>query len=498
METKERECAYNMKDSYYVSTSIPYVNGAPHIGHAMEFVLGDIMARYHKQYGSDVFFSTGSDEHGGKIMEKAAEQGLEPQQFVDQTSQYFVDLSAALSVEYTKFVRTTDPDHEARAAAIWKALGDNIYMSKYSGMYDQKEETFLTHEEARQIQKTDPARHKRLVEIEEENYFFKLAKYNTAIIDLIKSGKMVVYPKTRQNEMMSLLESGLKDISISRPTSKIPWGIPVPGDQTQTMYVWFEALMNYITTLGYPEGEQFAKFWPADVHIIGKDITRFHAVIWPAMLMGLGIETPRVIYVHGHIKDAGGDIMSKSMGNGIAPNDVISGYGADALRYYVARHVPGGEDNNFSWERFETIYNTELGNELGNLVQRTASMIKSYQGGVIGDLPESMHDIAPFHDYFEEFRFDQALDYVWTLIRGLNQYIEDEKPWQIAKNDEPEHLREVLAYIVASTLQIADLIQPITPNTTAGIIRIFGDGIVPAEIPQLFPRVNNHTEPHKQ
>ena len=487
-----------MTDAFYVATSIPYVNGEPHIGHAMEFVLADIMARYHRQYGSGVFFSTGADEHGGKNMEKAAELGMTPQEFVDKMSQNFKDLSAALNVEYTKFIRTTDPDHEARAAKIWEALGDDIYKGKYSGMYDQKEETFLTHEEARQIEKEDPKRYKRLVELEEENYFFKLAKYNTALIDLIKSGKMQILPKARENEIMSLLEGGLRDFSVSRPSEKIPWGIQVPGDPSQTIYVWYEALMNYITTLGYPEGADFAKFWPADVQVIGKDITRFHAVIWPAMLMALEVETPRVLYVHGFINDANGQIMSKSVGNGIAPMEIISNYGADAFRYYVARHIPSGEDNNFSWERFETIYNTELGNDLGNLVQRTASMIKTYQAGVIGDLPESMHDIAPYHDFFEEFRYDQAIDYVWTLIRGLNTYIEDQKPWKIAKENDPEHLQEVLAYVVSSTLQIADLLEPIMPSSSAAIIQTFGEGVVKQDAPQLFPRVNKYTQPHKQ
>ncbi len=487
-----------MKDAYYVSTSIPYVNGAPHIGHAMEFVQADIMSRYHQQHGSEVFFSSGTDEHGGKIMEKAKELGVTPKQFADQNSQLFVDLTTSLNVVPTKFIRTTDPDHEARAAAIWTALAEDIYKDSYTGMYDQKEETFLTHEEARQVQKTDPKRYETFTELKEENYFFKLAKYNTALIDLIKSGRMKVVPKTRENEVMSLLEGGLQDISISRPTEKIPWGIPVPGDPTQTMYVWFEALMNYITTLGYPNGPDFAKYWPADVQVIGKDIVRFHSVIWPAMLLGLGIETPRTLFVHGFINDAEGDIMSKSKGNGISPVEIVQNYGADAFRYYVARHIPTGEDNNFSWVRFETIYNTELGNDLGNLVNRTASMIKRYQDGVIGELPESMHDIAPYHDAFEAFRFDHALEYVWTLVKGLNQYIEDEKPWLIAKENDPDHLQEVLSYVVASTLQIADLIHPIMPTTAASIITTFGESLISGDPPQLFPRVHNYTQPGKQ
>lgn len=485
-------------DPYYISTSIPYVNGVPHLGHAMEFVLADILSRYHKQYDRDVFFSTGSDEHGGKIMESAKAQGIDVKEFTTRNAQAFADLAKRLNVEYTKFIRTTDPDHEKRAASIWVAMGENIYKSSYKGMYEQKEETFHTHEEAREIQKSDPKRYETFVEIEEENYFFRLARYNTALIEMIEKEELKITPKSRKNEILSFLNSGLRDISISRPVSKIPWGIPVPNDPTQTMYVWFEALMNYITTLGYPENTNFKKFWPADVQIIGKDIARFHAVIWPAMLMALSQKPPKNLYVHGFINDVNGEIMSKSKGNGVAPEEIVTKYGVDAFRYYIARHIPSGEDGNFSWERFETIYNTELGNELGNLVQRTAAMINKYEAGVIGNLPESMHDIAPYHDYFEEYRFDLALEYVWTLIRGLNQYIEDEKPWELAKEKDKTHLQEVLAYVVSTLLQVADLLYPVMPQSSARIIKMFGEGVVHMEETSLFPRVNEYTKPGKQ
>ncbi len=485
-------------EPYYISTSIPYVNGEPHLGHAMEFVLADVIARYHKQYGRDVFFSTGTDEHGGKIMESAEKAGQSFEAFTTQNSQHFKDLAAQLEVNYTKFIRTSDPDHEARSALIWQALGEHIYKSSYVGMYDQKEESFLTHEEAREIQKTDATRYATFKELEEENYFFKLSAFNVPLIELIKSDKLKVIPNARKNEVLSFLESGLQDISVSRPADKISWGIPVPGDPKQTMYVWFEALMNYITTLGYPNGPDYARFWPANVQVVGKDITRFHAVIWPAMLMALGIETPKVLYVHGFINDANGEIMSKSKGNGVAPSEIISEYGSDAFRYFITRHIPSGEDGNFSWERFETVYNTELCNELGNLVQRVVSMINSYEGGVIGNLPESMHDIAPYHDFFEDYRFDLALDYVWTLVRGLNQYIEEEKPWQIAKTEDKEHLQVILAYVVSSLLQVADLIQPVLPHTSAEIIKTFGEGAIHPEAGHLFPRINKYTQPGKQ
>lgn len=488
----------NQSDPFYVATSIPYVNGEPHLGHAMEFVLADVIARYHKQYQRDVFFSTGSDEHGGKVLETATAQGVAVEDFVAKNAQSFIDLAADLEVEYTKFIRTSDQQHEARAAVIWQTLANDIFKSTYSGMYDQKEESFLTHEEARELEKTNPKKFATLTKIEEENYFFKLSKYNTALIDLIKSDELLIFPKARKNEVLAFLEGGLQDISISRPADKIPWGIPVPGDEGHTMYVWFEALMNYITTLGYPDQPDFAKFWPMDVHVIGKDITRFHAVIWPAMLMGLGVKPPKALYVHGFINDASGEIMSKSKGNGVAPKEIYSIYGADAFRYYVTRHIPSGEDGNFSWERFETTYNNELGNDLGNLVQRTAAMIQRYQDGVIGDLPESMHDIAPYHDHFQAFRFDLALEYVWTLIRGLNQYIEEERPWQIAKEGDAEHLQEVLSYVVSSLLQIADLIYPVLPQTAASIITHFGDGMVHNEGGPMFPKIHNYTEAGKQ
>lgn len=487
------------RSAFYVATSIPYVNGAPHVGHAMEFVLADIFARYNAQQGSDVFFSTGSDEHGGKIMDTAKAQGKTPMEFATENAQAFKDLAKSLNVEYTKFIRTTDSDHETRAAMIWKNLSDAIYKSSYSGMYDQKEETFLTHEEAKQIQKEDPERFARLTELKEENYFFKLSFYTEHIKARIEAGDMQIVPTTRKNEIMALLDRGLDDISVSRPTEKIPWGIPVPGDESQTMYVWFEALMNYITTLGYPDGLDMQKFWPADVHVIGKDISRFHCAIWPAMLLGLGLAVPKTIYIHGFINDKNGDIMSKSKGNGISPDEVLSQYGADMFRYYVARHIPSGEDNDFSWERYETIYNTELGNELGNLVQRTASMIERYQDGVIGNMPESMHDVGPYHDFVADFRLDQALDYVWTLVRGMNQYIEEEKPWQIAKEQDAEHLQEVLAYVASACLQIADLLQPTMPETASKIVKIFGTGLINLDSENtLFPRVSNYTVAGKQ
>ncbi len=489
------ESTNTSSDKFYVATAIPYVNDVPHCGHALEAIVADVIARHEVQNGKQVFFSYGVDEHGGKIAEKAKEKNVSVESYVDQISQAFVDLCEMLHIRYSKFIRTTDEDHIRRAQEIWQRISGDIYKGEYEGMYDQKEETFLTDEEARQVEREDPDRFKRLEKLKEENYYFRLSKYNERILEAIKSKQLQVVPKTRQNEIVNILEGGLMDVSISRPSEKLQWGIPVPGDETQVMYVWFEALMNYITTLKYPEGGDFARYWPCDVHVIGKDINRFHSILWPGMLMALNIELPRFVYVHGMVTHDG-ETMSKSLGNGVAPSEIVSAYGADAMRYYFMKHIPSNEDGDFTWEKFEAAYNGELGNELGNLVQRVASMINRYQDGIIGDIPGSKHDTGPYQQAFNDFRFDKALDYIWSMIRGLNQYIDAEKPWNLAKTDS-EHLREVLAYSVSSILQIADLLAPFLPTTSTKIIKSFGEGIIKEYDGPLFPKIHNYTEAKK-
>jgi methionyl-tRNA synthetase len=277
---------------YYVTTSIPYVNAEPHIGFAMELVYADVLARRARQQGHEVIFSTGTDEHGGKIADKAAEQGLKPKEFTDQISGRFAELAGLLNVSNDRFIRTTDHGHEQRAGLIWKALKKDIYKSKYTGWYCTGDETFYTETEVKANNGVCPAHKTSYEKVEEENHFFKLSSYNDQIKAAIESGKMQIIPDSRRNEILSLLNSGLEDISVSRPKDKISWGIPVPGDAHQVMYVWFEALMNYITVLGYPEHEDFKQFWPANVQVLGKDIIRFHAAIWPAMLLSLGLNYP--------------------------------------------------------------------------------------------------------------------------------------------------------------------------------------------------------------
>jgi methionyl-tRNA synthetase len=479
--------------NYYVTTSIPYVNGEPHLGHAMEFIMADVLARAARADNKPVIFSTGTDEHGGKIAEKAEELKLKPQELADQMSQKFRDLAEKLDISADRFIRTTDEGHEKRSQLVWKALKDDIYKNNYVGWYCTGDEEFFTETVVKENKGVCPDHNRPYEKIEEENYFFKLSKYGEEIKKAIESGSMQVVPKTRRNEILSVINDGLEDISISRPKDKISWGIPVPGDPHQVMYVWFEALLNYITVLGYPEHEDFQKFWPANVQVVGKGILRFHAAIWPGILLGLGIQLPKSLFVHGYVT-VDDQKMSKSLGNAVSPFDIIDKYGTDAFRYYFLRHIPSYEDGDFSWDKFEAAYNNELANELGNVVQRTAVMIMKYQDGLIGDIPAPEHDTAQYRQALEHFRFDRALDEVWVQVRGLNQYIEEAKPWQIAKDGDQDHLREVLAYQASSLLQIAGLLDPFLPKTALKIRNIFHEGIVRPSKGTLFPKFETIAE----
>ncbi len=478
---------------YYVTTSIPYVNANPHIGFGLELVIADTLARYHRHKGDTVLFSTGTDEHGGKIKEKAQEQGVEVQQYVDTISESFRGLGKLLDVKEDRFIRTTHPAHATVAQEVWRRLTKDIYKGKYKGWYCTGCEEFVTEKAAKANNGTCPNHKKPYQQLEEDNYFFKLSAYTEPVKKAISEGTLQVVPETKRNEILSVLNEGLEDISISRPTTQLDWGIPVPDDDSQVMYVWFEALINYLSVLGFPDAEDFSTFWAPDTQVIGKDIIRFHAAIWPAMLLGLNLPLPKQLYVHGFV-NVDGQKISKSIGNVIAPRDIVEAYGVDAFRYYFLRHIPSYDDGDFSWVRFETVYNTELGNELGNLVQRVAVMIGRYLSGVVGETPGPQHDVAAYHAALSECRFDKALEDVWVQIRGLNQYIDEQKPWELAKsNDDIDHLREVLAYAVSCLLEVADLLVPFLPGTAQAITDIFGKGYVKNIPTPLFPRINQYT-----
>ena len=473
--------------NYLVATSIPYVNGDPHIGHALEFVMADVLARAARKQGKTTLFTTGSDEHGQKIADKATELKITPKELADKQSQKFRDLAKTLNISNDRFIRTTDAGHEQRAAIIWKQLEKDIYKSKYIGLYCTGCEEYVTEPVAKLNKGVCPQHKKPYERIEEENYFFKLSNYSDQIRAAIQAGTFEVIPQTRRNEILNVIIEVLDDISISRPVSKLTWGIPVPGDKTQVMYVWFEALLNYITVLGYPEHEDFKKFWPANVQVIGKDILRFHAAIWPGILLALGQPLPEKLFVHGFV-NIGNTKMSKSLGNVVSPDEIVKKYSTDVFRYYMLRHIPSYDDGDFSWEQLETVYNNELANELGNAVQRTAAMVTQYQDGIIGEVPPANHDNAAYWTAIGACKFDRALDDVWEQVRGLNQYIEQEKPWSIAKTDDKEHLQEILAYQVSCLIEIADLLEPFMPETAASIKHVFEEGVIRPIKGTLFPR----------
>lgn len=463
----------------------------------MDYMLADVLARYHHQQGDDVFFEVGTDEHGTKIAAKAKELGLEPKAYTDQMVQVFYEFIKKMNVNYTNFVRTTDPAHEKSAQKLWLDLKDYIYKGKYEGWYCVGCEAFVTTKQATANKGICPDHNRPYEKLSEENYFFKLSAFGEQIKQALHAGELKIVPKFRETEILSLIEEGLDDISISRPKKNLSWGIQVPNDDDQVMYVWFEALMNYITVLDYPNGENFAKFWPVDVQVIGKDILRFHAAIWPAMLIALDLPLPKVLLVHGHVLSSGTK-MSKSIGNVVDPSTIISDYGVDAFRYYFLRHIPTTDDGDFTYEKFETAYNNELANELGNLVQRVVSMANRYQDGVIGDIPHARHDVQPFHQEMQKFQFDRALDYVWLKVRELNGYLEEVKPWALAKEGDTEHLQEVLAYCAATLRQIADLLWPFLPHTSDAINKIFEGGVISKYSGVLFPKIYKHTPEPKR
>lgn len=486
-----------MVKKLYITTAIPYVNGTPHIGNALDYLLADIWTRYQKQNGKEVRFQVGTDEHGNKVAAKAAELGFSPQEYIDKAYVNFELLMKKVDASFTDFIRTTEPHHEGAVQYIWQKLEPYIYKSNYAGWYCQGCEAFVTDKEATANNGICPDHQQPYQRLSEENYYLKTSAFTDKIKAAIESDRMEIVPSFREREFLELIKDGLQDVSISRPRKNLSWGVPVPGDPDQVMYVWLDALANYITVLGYPDKPGWQDYWPADVQVLGKDILRFHAGIWPAMLLGLELPLPKKLLVHGFV-NVGGAKMSKTVGNVVDPGEIIDNYGLDAFRYFFARHIPTLEDGDFTWEKFENAYNTELGNDLGNLVQRVSSMITRYQAGVIGDVEQGEHDMQPYRLAMEALTFNRALDEVWVTVRSLNQYLESVKPWEIAKKKETDneaeaHLAEILAYASNTLIQIADLLVPFLPGTAKFIHDTFETGVIVQQPSVLFPKIYLHT-----
>ena len=457
------------------------MNGAPHIGHAMDYCLADVCARYHKMIGDEVRFSAGTDEHGNKIEQKARELGVPVKQYVDENVEKFKEFINKLGVEYTDFVRTTDADHERRVQEIWKKLSPYIYKAKYAGWYCTGCERYVTEKEYEENDGVCPDHQKPYEKFEEENYYLKISEFKDEIRAAIESDELLILPEFRKKEMLALLEES-PDVSISRPKSQLDWGVPVPGDENQVMYVWMDALANYITVLGYPEND-ISEWWPATAEFVGKDILRFHSIIWPAMLIGLKLPFPKALVSHGMVL-SNGQKMSKSIGNVVGPMEVIEKHGLEAFRYYFLRHIDTFDDSDFTWEKFENAYNNELANDLGNLVQRLATMIHKNN---IEIKIEDRELAAEYLELMNNFEFSKAFDYVWERIQNINRKIDEEKPWMLAKSGEVEKLSLCLNGLANELLFANKMLLPFLPETATKIADVFGGEVTPPEQP-LFPK----------
>jgi methionyl-tRNA synthetase len=478
--------AVALRNTYYITTAIAYPNGVPHIGHAYEAIATDALARFQRLDGKDVFFLTGTDEHGLKMVQTAEIEKLPTLEVATRNALRFKEMDHRLNVSFDRFIRTTEEQHHRASQAIWQRMADkgDIYLDNYAGWYSVREEAYYAEEET--VLGEDNVRRgpqgTPVAWVEEKSYFFKLSSYQDKLLALYAAQPDFIGPDSRKNEVISFVKSGLRDLSISRTT--FDWGVKVPGDPEHVMYVWVDALTNYITGVGFPdENDANWHYWPADVHIIGKDIIRFHAVYWPAFLMSAGLPVQKRVYAHGFLFSRG-EKMSKSVGNVVDPFNLADQYGVDQVRYFFLREVPFGQDGNYNHEAIVARINADLANDLGNLAQRSLSMIaKQYQGvlpepGALSDndkaiLAEADRMIGLARSAMATQQIHQALNAVWAVVAEANRYFAGEAPWALAKTDPPR--QQTVLYVTAEVIrQIAILAQPVMPESSAKLLDSLG------------------------
>ena len=522
------------KKTYYITTPIYYPSGKLTIGNAYTTIAADAMARYKRAQGYDTFFLTGTDEHGLKIEQKAEAKGIKPKEFVDEMAASYKKLWKMLDISYDKFIRTTDEEHVAAVQKIFERLlkqGD-IYLGEYQGWYSVEDEEYFTESQLAEVYKDDngkviggkaPSGHEVKL-IKEPSYFFRMSKYADRLLDYYNEHPEFILPHSREKEMVNnFIKPGLEDLSVTRTT--VNWGIPVPSDPKHVVYVWIDALSNYISALGYGSDNDslFEKYWPADVHLVGKEIVRFHTIYWPIMLMALDLPLPKQIFGHGWVLMKDGK-MSKSKGNAVYPEMIVERYGLDALRYYLMREIPFGSDGIFTPEDFVERVNFDLANDLGNLLNRTVSMINQYQDGMVAPVSETEDEFAKslretaqatidtYYQKMDQLHFSQALDEIWKLISRANKYIDETTPWVLNKEGKKEELSRVMSNLAESLRLVALLIQPVMTESPAKMFAQLGldlddeeanilewggyswDNQVTEKPTPIFPRLKNEEE----
>ncbi len=477
-----------MNKKFYITTAIPYVNAKPHVGHALEFVQGDTIARYHMLLGEDVCLLSGGDENALKNVQAAETAGKQVQQFIDQNTESFAELARQLLVRFSIFQKGSDPVHHASSQELWKRCDANgdIYKKSYEGLYCLGCEAFYTPDELNENGECYEHPGKPLQMVHEENYFFKLSKYQDEIVRRLETDEIQVIPEFRKNEVLQFVRQGLEDISISRSNERARnWGVPVPSDPSQRMYVWFDALNIYQSGVGFGWDQQkYQTWWPADVHVIGKGISRFHAVYWPAFLLSAKLALPKKIFVHGYFT-VNGQKMSKTLGNVIDPTTLIDTYGPDSLRYYFLREIPAFSDGDFSETRFRELYNADLANGLGNLVARVAKLAEGAQYPI--EETNTIYSSTKFPEFsraMDEFRFHDALKFIWDEIRKQDSYINETTPWKLQGEDR----QKTLSPVIDTIRNIAVLLQPFLPITAEKIAKQFNSTHISSQ-QSLFPRL---------